>query len=679
MMSGAARRARAGGHAGAQGACVAVAVYGALVAVVAALLWGAQLRTVLTPCTVPDCVWPRLSTQGFDTLSALGLPPSTWTMIAAAVSALCIAVPFALGVIVARSASAPTALAALWFTLSLGAVSAAASGPAATVLRVLTLGCWFTAFAVFPTARFRPRWVIAAPIGAVVWTLVMLLPPVTAREAANDPLWWMLESAGYVLCVAAILVAQIVQFRHGDAHVRRQIGLLLTVFVLFTLFGAVTAVLGLRLDPAALGYGTLGGGLMYELSNLVTLLLIGCVAVAMVRDGAYGARLVLDRALVGAAALLIAALVYAVVVAIASAVLAGWLSAALAAIVTAVALAGSYARIARLVGRLVYGDADDPAAVAAALDARVAAVEDPDALLPAIAEELAEGLRLPAVRVTDADGAVAETGAIPGRSATVPLLLDGRPIGEVTAALRTGQRRLTARDRAALAAAAGPLATAVTARRLTAELRRSRLEALIGRDDERRALRRRLHDEVGPTLALAGHRIHAARSDPDAWEAAAHTVDDALAQIRAISRELRPPALDELGLGPALAAFAEGIGLAITIDAPAERMSGVVEVAVYRIAVEALVNAARHGCARSVRVDVRDHDRGCEMTIDDDGSGIRGDAVPGVGIGSMRERAQELGGTLAVAALPAGGTRVHVRIPVPDAALDGALLPPEAP
>lgn len=648
---------------------VAVAVYGVLVVAAAAALWVIQVAALATPCAVPHCRWPRLSAEGFDAVQALGLPAPAWTVFAATVSALCIAVPFWLGVIVARSATAPAGMPALWFTLSLGTLNGTVPAPFSGVVQALTLTAWFTVFALFPTARFRPRWVVAAPVGAALWTLVLMLPAVAAREAANDPLWWALEALGYLLCVATIVAAQIVQFRRGDAQTRRRIGLLLLAFTLFLMFGIVNALLNLRLDPASLGYGTLGGALMYELSSLVTLLLIGCVAVAMVRDGAYGARIVVDRALVAAFGVLLASLVYSITVAVASAGLSGWLPAALAAIVTAVALAGAYARITRAVGRLVYGDADDPARVAAALDARVAAAEAPEALLPAIAETLAERLRFAAVRITDGDGSEAETGSWGTRAAALPLLLDERAIGEVEVALRPGQRRLTARDRAALGAAAGPLATATTARRLTAEVRRSRLDVLIGRDDERRMLRRQLHDEVGPTLALAGHRIHAARTDPAAWDAAAQTVDDALAQVRAISRELRPPALDDLGLAPALRAFASGLGLEAAVEAPERRLSGVVEVAVYRIAVEALVNAVRHGGAGTVEVRVRIRDRRCELIIDDDGSGIRADAVPGVGLGSMRERARELGGTLAVTARDDGGTTVRAHLPLPEDAL----------
>ena len=103
-------------------------------------------------------------------------------------------------------------------------------------------------------------------------------------------------------------------------------------------------------------------------------------------------------------------------------------------------------------------------------------------------------------------------------------MLDGEVVGVVDVALRQGQARLSSRDRTALAAASGPLATAVTAFRLSDEVRRSRFAIVAGRDEERRMLRRTLHDEVGPTLALAGHRIAAAHDDPSQLAAAAGTI-----------------------------------------------------------------------------------------------------------------------------------------------------------
>ena len=136
--------------------------------------------------------------------------------------------------------------------------------------------------------------------------------------------------------------------------------------------------------------------------------------------------------------------------------------------------------------------------------------------------------------------------------------------------------------------------------------------------------------------------------------------------------DLRPPALDELGLARALATRAAPTSdLQVTVtDTTVDRpgrppLSAAVEAALYRIAVAALDNAARHGRARQCTITLTRSDQQVEMTITDDGIGLPADATPGVGISSMRERAAELGGTCTVttgspgtivrAALPTGG------------------------
>ena len=183
-------------------------------------------------------------------------------------------------------------------------------------------------------------------------------------------------------------------------------------------------------------------------------------------------------------------------------------------------------------------------------------------------------------------------------------------------------------------------------------------------------LRRRLHDDVGPTLALAGHRIDAAHDDPAQLDAAARTVDDAVSQVRAISRELRPPALDEWGLRAALTTFAKGVTLPTAITAPERVNPAVVEVALYRIAVEALLNTVRHARASRAAITVRSVGESMIVDVDDDGIGMTATPSPGVGTLSMRERAVELGGSLTFAPSPLGGLRVHAELPTGTAATE---------
>lgn len=211
---------------------------------------------------------------------------------------------------------------------------------------------------------------------------------------------------------------------------------------------------------------------------------------------------------------------------------------------------------------------------------------------------------------------------------------------------------------------------------MAAELARSREELVSAREEERRRLRRDLHDELGPTLASVAMRIESAVEMVDRDPAGAKEllgglraeVGDAVADIRRVVYALRPPQLDQLGLVGAIEERASQLaerdgGVAFRVEAP-ERLDGLpaaVEVAAFRIAHEALVNAARHAEATSCTVRVASNGA-LELEVRDDGIGL--DGRPGVGIASMRERAAELGGTCSVESQPGGGTVVRARLPL---------------
>jgi signal transduction histidine kinase len=235
---------------------------------------------------------------------------------------------------------------------------------------------------------------------------------------------------------------------------------------------------------------------------------------------------------------------------------------------------------------------------------------------------------------------------------------------------------------------------AVHAVRLTADLQNSRERLVSTREEERRRLRRDLHDGIGPTLTGLALQLNAARklvrSKPeDAEESLARIeqrTEETIAEMRRLIYGLRPPALDDLGLIPSIYQQAQSQGMVelstgtetderlehrtvFSIIAPEKLppLPAAVEVAVYRIVQEALTNVARHAHARTclIRLSV---DRGSgvlEVEITDDGAGIPGERVAGVGLSSMRERAEELGGTLAVGPGTEGGTRVLARLPLP--------------
>jgi signal transduction histidine kinase len=261
----------------------------------------------------------------------------------------------------------------------------------------------------------------------------------------------------------------------------------------------------------------------------------------------------------------------------------------------------------------------------------------------------------------------------------MPLVHQGEVVGELRATPRRGER-LSPRDLLLLGDLGAQLAVALHALRLTDELRRSRERLVLAREEERRRIRRDLHDSLGPTLTGVAMQADAARnllrSDPDATAELLSQLraelTSAIAEIRKLVYGLRPPALDELGLVEALRQQAERFtdgrregSMAVDVEASAELrdLPAAVEVAAFRIAAEAINNVARHAGAAHCSVKLKAGES-LEVEVLDDGVGWQDGAPSGVGLASMRERAEELGGRLVVGAAPGGGSRVLASLPL---------------
>ncbi len=253
-----------------------------------------------------------------------------------------------------------------------------------------------------------------------------------------------------------------------------------------------------------------------------------------------------------------------------------------------------------------------------------------------------------------------------------PLLADGERIGDLVVGLRPGDFRLTSADHTVLSLAAPLLAQTVRARAFAAGLQQARTAATTAREEERRRLRRDLHDGLGPRLSGIAFTADAAKlstGDPDALtihlaRVRSETVT-AMREVRELVFGMRPPALDEVGLIESLRIQAAalridgGASLKVTILGDSDhQLPAAVEVATYRIVMEALTNSTRHSRADAATVTLQIVDDALRVTVEDSGT-HRGPWTPGVGITSMTERALELGGHLSVE-----GGRVRAVLPL---------------
>jgi signal transduction histidine kinase len=409
------------------------------------------------------------------------------------------------------------------------------------------------------------------------------------------------------------------------------------------------------------------------------------IGFALLRYRLYDIDLVINRTVVYAATSAGVIAVYALVVVGLTSLLPD-ISETGAGLAAAAAVALAFApvrdEIQRRVDRLMFGRRSDPVGVIADVGTTLASSDAPDAALQAIVDTVVAALKVPGAAV-ELSGSVERprvtAGDPTGSSESFPLRYQGDDVGRLVVVRRSPAEALGPADRQLLENVAHYAAGVAHTVELNRELQRSRERLVVAREEERRRLRRDLHDGLGPSLASQTFRLDAAlaqlESDPTA--AAGHLRAlkeqnrELVADIRRLVYELRPPMLDELGLGGAIAAYAgqySGDGSmsvsTSTSPDPLGDLPAAVEAAGYRIVTEAVTNAARHAAASVCRVQVTRVDHVLEIHVSDDGTGIPANAHHGVGLTSMRERTAELGGTLTVTAEPAGGTRVIAVLPV---------------
>jgi signal transduction histidine kinase len=508
-----------------------------------------------------------------------------------------------------------------------------------------------TAFAPGPDGDFGPRG--DNPLGS----------------AAVQRVLGPIGIAGHVLMgvtFVAAIASLVIRYWRGDALTRAQLRWLLVA----------VAVLAATVAVPATGFL---GVLLLAVNILATVLLPVTLAVALTRAG-YA----LPRVLVYGLLSTLLLLAYLAVVGGADALLgsrADRAAALVAAGLVAVLVAPVRARLQRSVDRVVYGDRGDPYAVLSDLGRRI--VGSPDDLLAEVVATVARALRAPyvAVELTGEEAPAARTGAPAEPSVGVPLTVRGQEVGRLVVARRGPREPFGRRDLRLLDDLARPIAVAAHAAALTRDLQHSRESLVIAREEERRRIRRDLHDGLGPALAGVAFGIDAARNtlrrDPAATDLALAEikteVQASLGDVRRLVYDLRPPALDRLGVVPAIEEYAarlrERTPLQIAVSAAdLPPLSAAVEVAAYRIVTEALTNVVRHSRAGRSSVVLTAVDGRLRLTVTDDGAGLPdGGLSPGVGVTAMTERAEEIGGTCLVLPGAEGGTAVVAELPLREA------------
>lgn len=519
--------------------------------------------------------------------------------------------------------------------------------------------CFFLLFYLFPDGRFTPRWIgLAGVVGAAA--SLFFFAGLENFLGFSEEVSWIL----FVFCLLLVafvgLISQVIKWRSATLMQKQQTRLVLLAMTTFILLPFVERLFSSWFFNAAWGH-FISLHLFLVGATLIPL----TIGVSVLRYRLWQMDILLNRTLVYGGMTAVILLLYVLVVGATGLLFHGNSNLLLAVFVTglvAVTFDPLRRRLQGSVNRLMYGQRDDPMMVIATLGKQLEHTAVPGETLPALVETIAQMLKLPYVALTykkdEEFNIVAAVGAVRELPLqTFPLLYQSATIGQLLVAPRSLGEGFNPAEMRLLRNVARQAGTAVYAAQLTTDLQLSRERLVTTREEERRRLRRDLHDGLGPQLATLNLKLDAARNQLAHNPAAS---DDLLAElkgdlqvaisdIRRVAHDLRPPALDQLGLVSAIREYAaqnsiNGLEITVTAPDPLPPLPAAVEVATYRIVLEAMTNCVRHAhaqvCAVSLQLaaDLR-------LEIRDDGCGLPVGYQAGVGLAAMRERTAELGGS----------------------------------
>lgn len=531
----------------------------------------------------------------------------------------------------------------------------------------------------FPDGRFKPRWALALiTLYLIVSALLWAIPALRERLLPVGNVVTLLELSFVILIFAVVAYRYFREFTRIQSQQAKWVVYALAMNVCILL--AMNVILPLLISE---------NGAAYLLaSKFVTLWILvfffAALTISVLQYRLWDIDILIQRTLIYGFLTAFVVGAYALIVGGLGAIFHTsnqFVFSVFATAIIAILFQPLHTRWQRVVDRLVFGDRNNPYTVISRLSERLERNDASGTLLAGIAEMVAQALKLPYVAITLRNNDHFVTDAVYGQPQdrgtvkTLPLIYRQEIVGQMIIGQAAGDKALDSTAYQLLENIARQSGVIVHATQLNIALQNSRQQIVTAREEERRRLRRDLHDGLGPALASHTIKIGTARllidSDPQTARRILDELETSLANsltdIRRLVYNLRPPALDQLGLVPALSDFLQQCTgeTQFTLSAPEDmpQLPAAVEVASYRIVQESVNNVIRHAKAQHCRVQIR-HADVLEITILDDGIGLPTDLSYGVGLKSMNERTAELGGTFAIRATLNEGTRVDVRIPL---------------
>ena len=554
------------------------------------------------------------------------------------------------------------------------------------VMTTLNITSLFLLPMLFPTGRFVPRWMAVVAMLYLFGALWFIASPGNDPISVGGP---AVEAATDVLLLVLILGSLGYRYLRKANAVQRQQMKWGAVGVAVTMPAFLIGDAAMRnIDGSVAGMLSL---LVFTIAvPIFSLVFPVCLTVAILKYRLWDIDLIISRTLVWLCMTVLVVAAYASIVFGIGSLFPSDQSTILSLLsigLTAVLFQPARQWVQQGIDRLFFGDRDDPYQVVRKLGSDLAETVQPIEALRATVRTLTETLRLPYAAVTLDAGAqpVAMAGQPGASQVPIPLVYQSQPVGELIVSPRSGTREFDGTDRRLLEELSQQIGVVAHNVRLTNDLQASRERIVTAREEERRRLRRDLHDGLGAQLAAltlqTGALKTTIRADPDTAVAQVTELQAelriAVADIRRLVQGLRPAALDDLGLIGALSARIATANLVewsepdqrpllVTLDAPGDlgSLPAAVEVAIYRIFDEALTNVVGHANASRCVIRIARTPVGILMSIEDDGLGIPADRTSGVGLQSMRERVLELGGSLRIEDAAPAGTRITAELPV---------------
>lgn len=534
---------------------------------------------------------------------------------------------------------------------------------------------------LFPSGSFVPRWTwIPAAFFLLSVSLINLFP----NTVFDINTWHPVLNYGLFLgIIATMIFAPVYRYRKVSTPVQRQ----QLRWIAFSLVIGLTtfAILGIAGNISSFISNDVAGSIFALTADTILMLALLlfpiAVGISIMRYRLWNIDIIINRSILYGTLTVLIIAAYMLIVSSLGILLhsdSNQIISLIAAGFVAVIFQPLRERLQRIVNRLVYGQRDEPFKILQHLGQIVELTPVNENSLNTLVNTISQALNFPYVAIEITYGKRKEILTSCGietiNSQRFPLVHQAVHMGDLLVSPRTGEHNLSSIDTDLLSTISRQAGAIVHAIQLKTDLQRSRERLVISREEERRRIRRNLHDGLGPVIASLAMQADHAREflhrDPDQTEKMLVDImtktQGVISEIRRLVYDLRPPALDELGLLGALRAYASQLQQKTNVEIIAPEfmpaLPAAVEVAVFRIAQEALNNVVRHSNAHQCRLHLSFSDQ-LQMEICDDGVGLPANAGTGLGLVSMRERAEELGGEFTVESVDIGGTRILVKLP----------------